>query len=243
MTVAEIIKKTRLDDNLTQEEYGAKFGVTRQTVSSWENGKSIPDLQLLITICNTYNISLDALLNEDRNYTRKINYSQKISRIVKVIISVLLPIAIFCLIYVGIWSVVAHREKNAYAARVEKEGFELKDRLYYLEKEDVEYSLGKEELPFLKFHFYAMNIQAKGLDENMEYNYWLSYEDIDGKYYFYVEYALDSEVEGTIDSEGNIKYDKLTKKDKEFLENHKGDIEIVLDRMADYYSSAYGIER
>lgn len=243
MTVAEIIKKTRLDDNLTQEEYGAKFGVTRQTVSSWENGKSIPDLQLLIAICNTYHISLDALLNEDRNYTRKINYSQKISRIVKVIISVLLPIAIFCLIYVGIWSVVAHREKNAYAARVEKEGFELKDRLYYLEKEDVEYSLGKEELPFLKFHFYAMNIRAKGLDENMEYNYWLSYEDIDGKYYFYVEYALDSEVEGTIDSEGNIKYDKLTQKDKEFLENHKGDIEIVLNRMADYYSNAYGIER
>lgn len=52
MTIAEMIKKTRQDNNMTQEEYANKFGVTRQTVSSWENEKSMPDLQLLITICN-----------------------------------------------------------------------------------------------------------------------------------------------------------------------------------------------
>ena len=141
MTVAEIIKKTRLDNNLTQEEYGAKFGVTRQTVSSWENGKSIPDLQLLITICNTYNISLDALLNEDRNYTKRINFSQKMSRIVKILISILIVILIFYLTLVGIWMYVATREKNAYAQRVEKDGFELRDRIYYLEKDGDEYSM------------------------------------------------------------------------------------------------------
>ena len=57
MTIAEMIKKTRQDNNMTQEEYANKFGVTRQTVSSWENEKSMPDLQLIITICNTYNFS------------------------------------------------------------------------------------------------------------------------------------------------------------------------------------------
>ena len=77
MTIAEMIKKTRLDNNITQEEYAQKFGVTRQTVSSWENGKSLPDLQLIITICNTYNLSLDALLNEDQIYVKKIAITQK----------------------------------------------------------------------------------------------------------------------------------------------------------------------
>ena len=48
MTIAEMIKKTRQDNNMTQEEYANKFGVTRQTVSSWENEKSMPDLQLII---------------------------------------------------------------------------------------------------------------------------------------------------------------------------------------------------
>ena len=40
MTVGEMIKQTRIEANLTQEEYGLKFGVTRQTVSSWENERS-----------------------------------------------------------------------------------------------------------------------------------------------------------------------------------------------------------
>lgn len=37
MTVAEMIKQTRTESHMTQEEYGLKFGVSRQTVSSWEN--------------------------------------------------------------------------------------------------------------------------------------------------------------------------------------------------------------
>lgn len=88
MTIAEMIKKTRLDNNITQEEYAQKFGVTRQTVSSWENGKSLPDLQLIITICNTYNLSLDALLNEDQIYVKKIAITQKQVRILKKILPI-----------------------------------------------------------------------------------------------------------------------------------------------------------
>ena len=88
MTIAEMIKKTRLDNNITQEEYAQKFGVTRQTVSSWENGKSLPDLQLIITICNTYNLSLDALLNEDQIYVKKIAITQKLVRILKKILPI-----------------------------------------------------------------------------------------------------------------------------------------------------------
>jgi len=92
MTIAEMIKKTRQDNNMTQEEYANKFGVTRQTVSSWENEKSMPDLQLIITICNTYNFSLDSLLNEDHKFVSKIDMTQKIFRTLKRI----LPI--FCII-------------------------------------------------------------------------------------------------------------------------------------------------
>ena len=41
MTVAEMIRQTRTASNMTQEEYGVKLGVSRQTVSSWENGVSL----------------------------------------------------------------------------------------------------------------------------------------------------------------------------------------------------------
>ncbi len=92
MTVAEMIKKTRTDNHMTQQEYGDKFCVTRQTVSSWENGKSMPELQILINICNTYGISLDVLLNDDHKYTSTTNVAQKTARILKKLIPVLCAI-------------------------------------------------------------------------------------------------------------------------------------------------------
>ncbi|MFR7667823.1 MAG: helix-turn-helix transcriptional regulator [Mediterraneibacter faecis] len=39
---------------LTQEEFGKLFHVTRQTVSNWENGKSYPDLQILVSMSNQF---------------------------------------------------------------------------------------------------------------------------------------------------------------------------------------------
>ena len=51
------------DNQLTQEEFGKLFHVTRQTVSNWENGKSYPELQILVSISNQFDVSLDILLN------------------------------------------------------------------------------------------------------------------------------------------------------------------------------------
>ena len=39
---------------LTQEEFGKLFHVTRQTVSNWENEKSYPDLQILVSMSNQF---------------------------------------------------------------------------------------------------------------------------------------------------------------------------------------------
>ena len=36
--------------------------INRQTVSNWENGKSYPDLQILVSMSNQFDISLDTLL-------------------------------------------------------------------------------------------------------------------------------------------------------------------------------------
>ena len=55
----------RKENQLTQEEFGKLFHVTRQTVSNWGNGKSYPDLRILASMSNQFDISLDTLLKED----------------------------------------------------------------------------------------------------------------------------------------------------------------------------------
>ncbi len=70
MNVGNQILHIRKEQQLTQEEFGRLFHVTRQTVSNWENEKSYPDLQTLIAISSQFEISLDTLLKEDSKMVR-----------------------------------------------------------------------------------------------------------------------------------------------------------------------------
>jgi len=44
MTISEKLKQARTDSGLSQEEVADKLGVSRQTMSNWENGRSFPDI-------------------------------------------------------------------------------------------------------------------------------------------------------------------------------------------------------
>lgn len=82
MNIANQILNMRKEHNLTQEEFGELFYVTRQSVSNWENGKSYPDLQTLVDISNHFKISLDVLLKEDEKIVKTID-RERILGIVK----------------------------------------------------------------------------------------------------------------------------------------------------------------
>ena len=73
MDIGNQILNIRKEQKLTQEEFGRLFYVTRQTVSNWENGKSYPDLQILVDISNSFEISLDLLLKGDSKMVRAID--------------------------------------------------------------------------------------------------------------------------------------------------------------------------
>ncbi len=61
-TLGQRIKKLRLSEGLTQEEFGKLFGIVKSTVSLYENDKSTPDDETKIKICNHFNVSMDYLM-------------------------------------------------------------------------------------------------------------------------------------------------------------------------------------
>ena len=74
--IGNLIKELRKKNNLTQEKFAEKYGVTYQAVSKWENGKNIPDISLLKQICDDYNININDLLegkNSENNQSKKVN--------------------------------------------------------------------------------------------------------------------------------------------------------------------------
>lgn len=60
----ENIKTIRKSKGLSQEELAIKLNVVRQTVSKWENGLSVPDSDMLISISEVLETPVSTLLGE-----------------------------------------------------------------------------------------------------------------------------------------------------------------------------------
>ncbi|GAA0286790.1 transcriptional regulator with XRE-family HTH domain [Gracilibacillus halotolerans] len=80
MNLSVKLKTLRTEKNLTQEQLAEKLQVSRSTISSWETGRSYPDLEMVIEICDRFNVSLDYLLREDEKMVRKLNFGTKQKR-------------------------------------------------------------------------------------------------------------------------------------------------------------------
>jgi len=65
MEIGQKLKEKRTAANLSQEDLAKALGVSRQTVSSWENNRSYPDIGSLLKLSDLYGTSLDELLKED----------------------------------------------------------------------------------------------------------------------------------------------------------------------------------
>ena len=62
---AEIIRKVRIRSGITQKELAARLGVTNTAVSKWERGLGMPDVSLLLPLCDALRITVSALLGKE----------------------------------------------------------------------------------------------------------------------------------------------------------------------------------
>ncbi len=62
MNITQRIIELRKQTGLSQEEFGEKLGLSRQSISKWETGEAIPDVDNLILLSQKYDISIDYLL-------------------------------------------------------------------------------------------------------------------------------------------------------------------------------------
>ena len=74
MEIGSKLKKARNENGITQEHAAELLGVSRQTISNWENNKSYPDIISVIKMSDLYAVSLDHLLKEDN--TMKHTYQE-----------------------------------------------------------------------------------------------------------------------------------------------------------------------
>ncbi len=64
--IGSFLRMLRKENNLTQEQLAEKMNVSRRSVSRWETGSNLPDLDLLIEMADFYQVDLRELLNGER---------------------------------------------------------------------------------------------------------------------------------------------------------------------------------
>ena len=70
MTLGEKIFRLRTEQGFSQETFGEKLGVSRQSVSKWETDQSVPELDKIVAISQIFGVSTDYLLKETEEMDR-----------------------------------------------------------------------------------------------------------------------------------------------------------------------------
>ena len=64
--IGSFLKELRKEKELTQEQLAETLNVSRRTVSRWETGSNMPDLDLLVEMADLYQVDLRELLDGER---------------------------------------------------------------------------------------------------------------------------------------------------------------------------------
>ncbi len=68
--IGKFLQQLRKEKGLTQEQLSEQLSVTRRTVSRWETGSNMPDLDILIELSDFYEVDLREILSGERKSER-----------------------------------------------------------------------------------------------------------------------------------------------------------------------------
>lgn len=86
MDIGEQIKENRKHGGWTQKELAERLNVSDKTISSWETGRTYPELTLLVELSELFNVSLDSLLRGDVKVLKKIDKDVRLKKVYRTIL-------------------------------------------------------------------------------------------------------------------------------------------------------------
>lgn len=85
---ANTIYNIRKERDITQKELADLIGVSDRTISKWENGSTVPDLETIKKICKELKISPDSIVKSEKNYKDILqNLKRKLGHILNYILN------------------------------------------------------------------------------------------------------------------------------------------------------------
>ena len=103
--IGKFIATLRRQSGLTQEKLGEKIGVTNKTISRWENGNYMPDIEMLQLLAKEFNVSINELLAGQKEHI-----SLFVVLLLIIIVAFVLPFVVSKPWFVGLVPLIAFIE-------------------------------------------------------------------------------------------------------------------------------------
>ena len=174
MNIGEQINNLRKQHGLSQDDFVNLFNVSRQTISNWENGKSYPDLEMIIKVSDYFKISIDELLKNDVQTVKKLIMKKRQKR----------SISYYCQFYV-FQELLLSGDYTANIKIAQRLIFTMEKHETYKSNETKEPSMNVANGYFSVPKDEKLDIQVKGATDNGKLH--ITITDKDNKIYYQLD--------------------------------------------------------
>lgn len=101
MKIAEQIVSQRMRLGMTQEELADRLEISRQSVSKWETGASIPDVEKLVKLAQLFGVTLDELVTGKRPAPAEAQTTMTPAKFLGVALEILAVLCVVVTIFLG----------------------------------------------------------------------------------------------------------------------------------------------
>lgn len=205
--IGKFILELRTNKGWTQEELANMIPITRQAVSRWEQGKSIPDSSTLVILSEIFDVSINELLSGKRIPKKEIvKESEKIAleivdkhismkkKIKRILISFISIFLIGIISFLCYYFFATYNSVKVYSIGGKSKNFYLQDGVLLVTKQKIFFKLGelvysdKIEIDNIKLYFnkngkekrlYTSNTFGELIIENYGYEEYFYFDDLE----------------------------------------------------------------
>ncbi len=138
------IRELRVSKNLTQQQLADELHVTKQAISKWEKGKSIPDITSIELLSSFFGVSVDYLINDDVEEVKTKMAGTSSKRINKLSVILISALVFMTAVVIALSITLGVLLNNDKSDTIAVNGFEityLSDETYAIDEDDMTVSL------------------------------------------------------------------------------------------------------
>lgn len=110
LNIGKRLKDARIESGYTQEQIAEQLDVSRQTISSWENGRTFPDIVSVVSLSDIYDVSLDVLIKGDEKMLEHLEESTNIVKSNKKLLFAIIANILTAIAMIGLSVIVPSNE-------------------------------------------------------------------------------------------------------------------------------------